>query len=110
MKKITLLLPLFALAACAEEPAPEPVEAPVAEPTSSLPAPDQALFTALLAETCPDAEPVNTAVCRRGMGAEQAECDYGLGDDEFLRNDATIAVDETGEGWMIVDPEAVCAQ
>ena len=110
MKKIALFLPLFALAACGEEPAPEPVETAVAEPAPVLAAPDQELFTTLLAEACPDAEPVNTAVCRRAMGSEEAVCEYGLGDDEFLRNDATIVVDESGENWMIADAESVCAQ
>ncbi|MDE1466346.1 hypothetical protein [Aurantiacibacter sp. D1-12] len=111
MKKFTpLLLPILALAACGEEPAPEPVETVAPEPVVELAAPDQALFTELLANACPNAEPVNTAICRRAMGSDEALCEYGLGEDEFLRNDATIAVDDTGENWMIVDAEAVCAQ
>ncbi len=110
MKKLAFLLPLLALAACAEEPAPAPTPTATPEPVVTLPAPDQAMLTALLAEACPNLEPVNTAVCRRGMGAETVACEYGLGEDEYLRNDATLAVNEAGDGWMIEDAEAVCAQ
>lgn len=107
-----LILPLFALAACGEEPAPEPapVEVAAPEPTPSLPAPDEELFAELFAAACPGAEPVNTSICRRAMGAETVSCEYGLGDDKYLRNDATLAADETGEYWAIVDAETVCAQ
>ncbi len=110
MKKLTFLLPIFALAACGEEPAPEPAETVAPVEVVELAAPDQELFTGLLAENCPELEPVNTAVCRRAMGADEAVCEYGLGDDEFLRNDATIAVNEAGDAWMLEDAEAVCAQ
>jgi hypothetical protein len=110
--KFAFLIPALALAlaACGEEPAPAPVETPVAtpEPTPSLPAPSQASFTALLAEACPEAEPVNTAVCKRaGMGSPDVVCEYGLGDDEFLRNTAVLTA---GEGeWTLKDPATVCA-
>ncbi|WP_271077458.1 hypothetical protein [Aurantiacibacter sp. MUD61] len=113
MKKIApLLLPILALAACGEEPAPEPTSeaAPAVEETVELPAPDQALFASLLAEQCPGAEPVNTAVCSRAMGADEAVCEYGLGDDEYLRNAATIAVNEGGDAWMLTEGDAVCPQ
>ncbi len=114
MKKFFLLLPILApvtlLAACAEEPAPEPVE--TAEPVEivELPAPDSEVFAAAFAEACPNAETVNVSLCRRAMGAETAACEYGLGDDEYMRNDATLAINEAGDGWVIQDPEAVCAQ
>lgn len=110
MKKLAFLLPVFLLAACGEEPAPAPAPTATPEPVATLPATDQDLFAELLAEACPDLEPVNTAVCRRGMGATTVACDYGLGEDEFMRNDATLVVNEAGDGWMIQDPEAVCAQ
>ena len=110
MKKLALILPLFALAACgqeaAEAPAPaETVAAP--EPVESLAAPDQAYFTEKYAEQCPDAEPVNTAVCRRaGMGSPDVVCEFGLGEDEYLRNEATLTA---GDGdWVFADPEQVC--
>ena len=111
MKKIALsLLPLIALTACGEEPAPAPAETEAAapEPIETLPAPDQDLFTRLHAEACPEAKPVNTAVCRRvGMGSEDVLCEYGLGDDEYLRNKATLtAVDG---GWQLTETETVCA-
>ncbi len=56
MNKLALLLPLALLTACGEEPAaqtaPEQVATP--EPIETLPAPDQALFSAKYAEACPD--------------------------------------------------------
>lgn len=114
MKKIILpLLPVFALAACGEEPAPAPeaeaaeavVEAPV-EP--ALPAPNQEIFSTVFAASCPNAKPVNTAVCRRaGMGSDDVICEYGLGEDEYLRNKATLTA---GDGeWVLTDTETVCA-
>ena len=116
MKKLTLTLsliaPVFALAACGEEPAPEPAPAEVAapEPTPSAPAPDEELFAQLYAAACPEAEPVSTSVCRRAMGADTVSCEFGLGEDEYLRNDAMLELDETGEAWAIADADAVCSQ
>lgn len=105
-----LLVPLFALAACGEEPAAEVAQTQVAtpEPVATLPAPNQALFTQLYADACPGAEPVNTAVCRRaGLGSDEVLCEFGLGEDEYLRNDATLT---PGDGqWTLADPENVCA-
>jgi hypothetical protein len=112
VKKIAFLLPVFALTACSGEPAAEPTPAatsaapaPVSAP--SLPAPDQALFTRLHAATCPDAKPVNTAVCKRaGFGSEEVICEYGLGDDEYLRNEATLVPAE--DEWALKDGAAIC--
>lgn len=112
MKKIALsLLPFTVLmAACGEEPTPEPAPAETVapEPIESLPAPDQELFATLHAAACPEAKPVNTAVCRRaGMGSEDVICEYGLGDDEYLRNTAILTA---GDGeWVLTDTETVCA-
>ena len=110
MKKTVFLLPLFALSACGEEPAPEPTATVAAaepvEPTA--PPADEALFTELFAETCPDAEPVATAVCKRAMGADTATCQFGLGEDQNLRHSAQIAA-ENGE-WSLVDAPAICAE
>ncbi|MBU0669428.1 MAG: hypothetical protein KKE77_05880 [Alphaproteobacteria bacterium] len=105
-----LFVPLLALAACGEEPAAEVAQTQVAtpEPTPALPAPDEALFTQLYAETCPEAEPVSTAVCRRaGIGSDEVFCEYGLGEDEYRRNDATLTPGD--EQWTLADPENVCA-
>ena len=107
-----LLLPLALLAACGEEPAPAPAPAETAtpEPTPTLPAPDEELFKAAFAAACPAAEPVNSSICKRAMGAPTASCEYGLGDDTALRHKATLAADEAGTGWTISEPETVCAQ
>ncbi|KKL26825.1 hypothetical protein LCGC14_2391390, partial [marine sediment metagenome] len=73
-KLVFLFVPLFALAACGEEPAAEVAQTQVATPeaVATLPAPNQELFTQLYADACPEAEPVNTAVCRRvGLGSDE---------------------------------------
>lgn len=112
-RTILMLLPFAALAACSEQaPAPAVEETPSVEEqieaTQTIAAPDQELFAATLAETCPRAKPVNTAVCKRaGLGSEDVVCEYGLGDDEYLRNKATMTV--VDDAWTIADPETVCA-
>ena len=109
MNKLALLLPLALLTACGEEPAAQtaPEQVATRAPIETLPAPDQALFSAKYAEACPDEEAVNTAVCKRaGLGSPDVVCDFGLGDDEYLRNEATLTA---GEGeWAFADPENVC--
>ena len=113
MKKIALaLLPVLALAACGEEPAPapQPTETAVAEPeVPALPAPDEGVFAATIAKACPSAKPVSTSVCKRaGFGSSDVICNYGLGEDEYLRHSATLT---PGDGeWTVVDTETVCAQ
>ena len=103
------LLPVLVLAAC-NDPEPEPVPAPtVAAPAApALPAPDEELFSTLFAATCPAAEKVSVAVCKRAMGADNAICEFGVGEDEYLRHKATL---EAGEGeWAIADAEEFCAE
>lgn len=110
MNKLFFALPLaLAIAACGEEPAPAPADTQIAapEPVESLPAPDQALFTTKYAEACPEDDAVNTAVCRRaGMGSPDVVCEFGLGEDEYLRNQATLTAQDGG--WAFADPENVC--
>lgn len=110
MKKLIFLFPVMALAACGQEPAPEPVatQAAAVPAKPSLPAPDNAIFTAAFAAACPEAEPVNKSVCKRaGLGSTDAVCEYGLGDDEYLRHKATIT--PADGAWTIANPETACA-
>ena len=111
--KLLVIAPLALLAACGEEPAPEPapVETPVvaAPEVPSIPAPDEKVFAATFAKTCPNAKPVKTSTCKRaGMGSPEVICQYGLGDDEYLRNTTTLVQGESE--WEIADPETTCAQ
>ena len=112
MNKIAFLLPLLTLAACSGEPAAAPTPAatataPAPAATPSLKAPDQALFQQLYGAACPEAKPVGKAVClRAGMGSAEVNCDYALGDDEYLRNKATLVASD-GE-WALKDAPAIC--
>ena len=115
MKKIAFLLPVLALAACGQqaEEAPAPVETVAAapEPVNTLPAPDQGTFTEVFAAACEGAEPVNTAVCKRaGMGSKDVVCEYGLGEDEYLRHKATLTANDTEDGWVIADAAELCTE
>ena len=113
MKNIVLALPfILALAACGSEPEAPPPAAPTAtpEPRASLPAPDEELFTEVFANSCDGAEPVSTAVCKRAMGSETVTCEFGLGEDEYLRHAADLTASEDGTEWVLADPEAICAE
>ena len=108
-----LLLSLPLLAACSQEaeaPAPQPTTAAVATPAAPTPpAPNQELFTKVFAETCPDAKPVNTAVCKRaGLGSDDVICEFGLGDDTYLRNKATLTAQNAQ--WSLKDGVQICAK
>jgi hypothetical protein len=112
VKTLAVLIPALFLAACSGEPTAEPApaatEAPAAPAAAaSLPAPDQDTFTTLFAEACPQAEKVSTAVCKRaGFGSSDVTCEYGLGEDKYLRDKATLT---PADGkWAIKDAEAVC--
>lgn len=112
MKHLALLLPIVLLAACGQEPAPQPTVTPTAtpEPVNSLPPADQEAFTAAFAAGCEGAEPVKTAVCKRAMGSKDVSCEYGLGDDEFLRHKAVLTVNDENTGWVLADPAKICAE
>ena len=62
------------------------------------------------AATCEGAEPVNNAVCRRAMGADQALCEFGLGEDEYMRHKATLEKNEDGSDWQLAEADALCAE
>ena len=102
---------VFALAACnSEAPVePEAVQAQVALPIKpSMPAPDEELFAATYAEACGESQPVSGSLCKsQGFGKEGFVCEYGLGEDEYRRNTATI-VPEEGK-WVLAEPEKTCA-
>ena len=113
MNKIALLLPVLALAACGQEPAPEaqPTQVATPEPVVTMPPPHEETFRTAFAEACEGAERVNKALCKRaGMGSDEAVCDYGLGDDEYRRHAATLKPNENRSGWMLADAEKVCAE
>lgn len=113
MIRYSIAVLALAIAACGEEPEaeavvlPEPV--PTVAATPSLSPPTQDTFAAAFAEACPEAKPVNTSLCKsRGMGSNMFVCEYGLGEDEYLRHEADLEPQD-GE-WVIADPEAVCEQ
>ncbi|MCT2558361.1 hypothetical protein N0B51_05145 [Tsuneonella sp. YG55] len=114
MNKLALLLPLLALAACGQEqPAPEPTPAQTvtAAPVSTLPAPDREHFAEAFAAGCTGAEPVKNATCKRaGMGSDNVVCQYGLGDDEYLRHTATMGPNADKTGWVLTDAATVCTE
>jgi len=114
MRSLIVGVALVALAACnSQEPAapapastPTPVALQPAEPT--MPPPDKAAFSEAYAEACPGAKQVSTALCRsQGFGKEGFVCDYGLGNDEYRRNTASV-VPSDGK-WTIAEPEKICA-
>ena len=111
IKTVSALAAFGLLAACSGKPEAQPTEAATQAPapvaTPSLPAPGQEIFSKLYADACPSDKPVNTAACKRaGFGSEDVLCEFGLGDDEYLRNEATLT---PGDGeWTLADPENVC--
>ena len=112
MKSLIACVALLALAACnSQEPAEaHAAEAPVAAAPlkPSMPAPDEELFAAAYAEACTAGPKVSTSLCKsQGLGKEGFVCEYGLGEDEYRRNTATI-VPEEGK-WVLAEPEKTCA-
>ena len=115
MKSLIACAALLALAACSSEDVTEahaeeaPAAATVAAPAKpSMPAPDEETFAAAYAEACTSAPKVSTSLCKSaGFGKEGFVCDYGLGDDEYRRNKATL-LPEDGK-WVLAEAEKICA-
>ena len=115
VKKLALLFPVLALAACGQQaeeaPAAAETVAAAPEPVDTLPAPDQATFAEVFAAGCEGAEPVKTAVCKRaGMGSKDVICEFGLGEDDNLRHKATITANADSTAWVLADAATVCAE
>jgi len=113
MTRFILILSPLALAACAQEPAeaPAPVETTAIEEEigPTLHPPDRDKFAERFAVACPAAPQISTAMCRaQGMGSHDFTCEYGLGDDEYMRHEAVLQ--EVDGEWEVEDPDAVCAQ
>ena len=118
MKKIALLLPAFAMiAACGEtgedaeiDMTTAPTEvAPVAD-ASDLPPPDRDTVARVFEASCEGTEPVNNAVCKRALGATDVTCEFGVGEDEYMRHEAQLTPNEAGDAWQLADAETVCAE
>lgn len=118
IRTLLLLSPLaLALGACSEGPAEEAeakaptareVEAAIKE-GSKLAPPTHDTFAEKYAAACPSQKKVNQALCKaQGMGSHDFTCEYGLGDDEYLRHEGTLSEVE-GE-YVLQDTDTVCAQ
>ncbi len=109
---LSLMAPIALLAGCNGEPAPAPTETPAAVPTSakpSLPAPDAKIFADAFAKACPKAPKISVSSCKSGgMGSPDFICQYGLGDDEYMRQSLTLTA-QNGE-WTVKDADTVCAE
>ena len=109
---LALFAPIALLAGCGGEPEPVPTETPAAAPTPvqpSLPAPGAEIFAAAFAKACTAAPKVSISSCKSaGMGSPDFLCQYGLGDDEYLRQSLTLTAKD-GE-WTVKDADTVCAE
>jgi hypothetical protein len=111
---LALMAPIALLAGCNSEPAPAPAPTatPAAAPTPvepSLPAPDDKIFADAFAKACTKAPKVSVSTCKSaGMGSPDFICEYGLGDDEYMRQSLTLTAAD-GE-WTVKDADTVCAE
>ncbi|MGB3737985.1 MAG: hypothetical protein WA948_01385 [Pontixanthobacter sp.] len=104
---------VLTLAACGEtgedasiDMSTEPTEVAVDE--DALGPPDEAVFAEAYAAACPEAEAVASSICQAtGMGGESFVCEYGLGDTEARREEATLV--QADGAWVIENPEMACA-
>ncbi len=116
MKKLIALcapLAILALSACGEtgedaeiDMATAPTDIAVDE--DALGPPDEAVFAEAYAKACPDSEAVASSICQAtGIGGESFVCEYGLGDTEARREEATLV--QTDGAWVVENPETACA-
>ena len=81
------------------------------EANLGLEPPQRDAFAEAYAAGCPAAEEISTAVCvAGGIGGSEFVCEFGLGNDEFRRYEATLVENEAGDAWTLADPDAACAQ
>ena len=120
IRTLLLLTPALVLAACSEAPAQDAPED--AKPTAremqaaienndgpKLAPPDRDLFAEKFAAACPSQKPVNKAFCQaQGMGSHDFTCEYGLGEDEYMRHEGVLS--EVDGEYQLLETEKVCAQ
>ncbi|MDJ0978795.1 MAG: hypothetical protein QNI87_09675 [Erythrobacter sp.] len=118
IRTLIILSPLaLAASACsqganeeAEPQAPTAREVQAAiEKGGKLSPPDRDVFAEKFAAACPSQKPVNKATClAQGMGSHDFTCEYGLGDDDYLRHEGVLS--EVDGEYVLLEPETVCAQ
>jgi len=117
IRTLLICLPALALAACGDAPAKEGPKRPTANEMKAalekegpkLAPPTRDLFAEKFAAACPDKKSVNNALCKaQGMGSHDFTCEYGLGDDEYMRFEGVLS--EVDGEYQLLNPETVCAQ
>ena len=110
MKYLLPLAALILVSACDTQPAanaPAATATPVPTVTPAMLPPGRKEFTAAWTKACPEAKPVNKALCKsKGMTDSNFTCNFALGDDEYRRN-TTERTPRDGQ-WVLADPATAC--